>query len=84
MFRLMKGVISRTIFKALKILLPLYTFSKCCVVFGNLIYTSLETQIFHVPNCNTSITKKSVINMGIKSYNRLPLELRKSVALNDF
>jgi hypothetical protein len=38
----------------------------------------------HVPNCNTSTFKESIINMGIKMYNRFPLELRKSVGINVF
>jgi hypothetical protein len=39
---------------------------------------------FHVPNRNTLTFKKSVINVGIKLYNRQPLKLRKSVGFNDF
>jgi hypothetical protein len=37
---------------------------------------------FHVANCNISTFKKSVIDKGIKSYNRLPLEL--IIGFNDF
>jgi hypothetical protein len=33
-------------FKELKILLSLYTFLRCCVIFGNIIYTPLEIQIY--------------------------------------
>jgi hypothetical protein len=38
---------------------------------------------FHVPNCNILTFKKTVINMGIKLYNRVPLELRKLVGIKD-
>jgi hypothetical protein len=39
---------------------------------------------FHVPPCNTSFFKKSVINRGIKLYNRLPLAIKKSEGFKDF
>jgi hypothetical protein len=39
---------------------------------------------FHVTNCNTLTFEKSIINVGIKVYNRLLLELKKSVRINDF
>jgi hypothetical protein len=38
---------------------------------------------FLVPNRNTSTSKKSKINMGIKLYNKLSLELRKSERQRD-
>jgi hypothetical protein len=38
----------------------------------------------HVPNFNTSTFKKSVINMGIKLYNILSLELRKLEGFKEF
>jgi hypothetical protein len=38
-------------------------------------YNTKSKDDFHVPNCSTTTFKKSVINMGIKLYNRLPLEL---------
>jgi hypothetical protein len=37
-----------------------------------------------VPNYKTSTFKKNVINKGIKLYNRLPLELRKSEGFKEF
>jgi hypothetical protein len=31
----------------------------------------------HVQPCNTWVLKKSVINRGIKSYNRFPIRIKK-------
>jgi hypothetical protein len=47
---LMRGVNSRTsrrpIFKELRILLPLFTFLRCCAIFRNIMCTLLEMQIY--------------------------------------
>jgi hypothetical protein len=40
-------------------------------------YDTRRKDDLHVQKCNTSICRKGVINMGIKLYNNLPLELRK-------
>jgi hypothetical protein len=47
-------------------------------------YNTRRKDDFHVPNCKTSTFKKSVINTGIKAYNRLPSELRKSKGFKNF
>jgi hypothetical protein len=47
-------------------------------------YNTRRKDDYHVPNCNRSTFKKSFMHMGIKSYNRLPLELRESKGFNDF
>jgi hypothetical protein len=96
----MKGVNSRTsckpTFKELKILTlaSLCTFEVLCYFQKYNVYSARNSDLyeydtrrkddFHVQNCNTSAFKKSVINMGIKCYNRLPLELSKSNGCKGF
>jgi hypothetical protein len=98
--RLMKGVNSRTscrpIFKELKILTvtSLYIFDVLCYFRKYDLYATRNSDLYdyntrrkddyHVPYCNRSIFKKSVINMCIKSYNSLPLELRRAKEFKDF
>jgi hypothetical protein len=98
--RLMKGANSRTscrpIFNELRIVTvtSLYVFEVLCFCQKYKLYSTRNSDLYeyntrrrddlHVPNCNTSTFKKSVINMGIKLYNRLPLELRKSDGFKDF
>jgi hypothetical protein len=98
--RLMRGVNSRTscgpIFKDSKILTvtSLYIFDVLCYFWKYNLYATRNSDLhdyntrrkddYHVLNCNISTFKKSVINMGIKSYNVLPLELRKAKEFNDF
>jgi hypothetical protein len=96
----MKGVNSRTscrpIFKELKILTvtSLYIFDMLCYFHEYNLYATRNSDLYdyntrrkddyHVTYCNRSIFKKSVMNMGIKSYNSLPLELRKAIEFKDF
>jgi hypothetical protein len=47
-------------------------------------YDTRRKDDFHVPPCNTSLFKKSVLNRGIKLYNRLPLAINKSGGFKDF
>jgi hypothetical protein len=80
----------------LRILLPLHTFFMSCVIFGNIIYTPLEIQIYvnitqerkMIFTCqivtHQLLRKKSAINIDIKLYNRLSLERRQSGGFNDF
>ncbi|PNF29254.1 hypothetical protein B7P43_G10478, partial [Cryptotermes secundus] len=98
--RLIKGVNSRTtcrpIFKDLKILTvtSLYIFEVLCYFQKFNLYTTRNSDLyeyntrrkedFHVRSCSTSTSKKSVINMGIKAYNRLPLKIRKLNGFKDF
>jgi hypothetical protein len=66
----------------------LYIFEVLCYFQKYNLYTTRNSDLyeyytrrkddFHVPNYNTSTFKKGIINMGIKAYNRLPVELRKS------
>jgi hypothetical protein len=96
----MRGVNSRTscrpIFKELKILTvtSLYIFDVFCYFRKYNLYATRNSDLhdyntrrkddYHVPNCNISTFKKSVMNMGIKTYNSLPLELRKVKEFKDF
>jgi hypothetical protein len=98
--RLMRGVNSRItcrpIFKELKILTgtSLYMFEVLCYFQKFNFYKTRNSDLyeyntrrkedFHVLSCNTSTFKKSVTNMGIKVYNRLPLKIRKSNGFQDF
>jgi hypothetical protein len=47
-------------------------------------YNTRRKDDLRVQNYNTSTFKKNVINMGIKLYNRLPLELRKIEGFKEF
>jgi hypothetical protein len=47
-------------------------------------YYTRRKEDLHALSCNTLTFKKSVINMGIKAYNILPLEIRKSKGFKDF
>jgi hypothetical protein len=89
----MKGVTNRTscrpIFKELKILTvtSLYILEVLCYFKKHDIYTTKNSDLYeydtrrkddlHVQKCNTLMCRKGVINMGIKLYNNLQLELRK-------
>jgi hypothetical protein len=91
--RIMKGLNSRKsckpIFKELRIftVTSLYIFEVLCYCRkyniyltrnSNLYYDTRRKDDFHVPPCNTFFLKKSVLNRGIKLYNRLPLAIQKS------
>ena len=39
---------------------------------------------FHVLSCNTSLFKKSVINMGIGLYNKMPTKIGQLESFGDF
>ena len=39
---------------------------------------------FHVPGCNTSLFKRSVINMGIRMYNKMPARIKQLRSFRDF
>jgi hypothetical protein len=39
---------------------------------------------FRVPSCNTSLFKRSVINMGIKLYNKMPTTIKQLGSFRDF
>jgi hypothetical protein len=39
---------------------------------------------FHVPSCNTSLFKWSVINMGIRLYNKMPTKIKKLESFREF
>jgi hypothetical protein len=98
--RVMKSVNNRTtcrpIFKELKILTvsSLYIFEVVCYFQKYNLYTTRNSDLYehntrrkedlHALSCNTLTFKKIVINMGIKAYNRLPLEIRKSKEFKDF
>ncbi|PNF34312.1 hypothetical protein B7P43_G15814 [Cryptotermes secundus] len=100
MLRFMKGVNNRVscrpLFKELKILTitSLYIIEVLCYFKRYNIYTTRNTDLYeyntrrkddlHVQQCNTSVFKKSVINVGIKLYNILPLEVKKSKGCNEF
>jgi hypothetical protein len=90
MLRLMKGVNSRIscrhIFKEFKdSVASLYIFEVLCYFQKYNLYSTRNSDLYkyntrrkddlQVPNCNTSTLKKSVINMAIKLYRRLPMEL---------
>jgi hypothetical protein len=97
--RVMKSVNNRStcrpIFKELKILTvtALYIFEVLCYFQKYNLYTTRNSDPYehntrrkedlHVLSCNKLTFKKSVINMGIKAYNRLPLEIRKSKGFKD-
>jgi hypothetical protein len=77
----------RPIFKELRILTvtSLYIFEVCYFRKYNICstrnsnlydYDTRRKDDFHVPPCNTSFFKKSMINRGIKLYNRLPLAIK--------
>ena len=38
---------------------------------------------FHVLSCNTSLFKRSVINMGIRMYNKIPIKIQQLVSFRD-
>jgi len=39
---------------------------------------------FHVLSCNTLLFKRSVINMGIKLYNKMPTKIKQLGSFRDF
>jgi hypothetical protein len=39
---------------------------------------------FHVPGCSASLLKKSVINMGIRLYNKMPAKTKQLGSFRDF
>ena len=38
---------------------------------------------FHVPSCNTSLFKRSVINRGIRLYNKIPTRIKQLNSFSD-
>jgi hypothetical protein len=96
----MKGVINRTsyrpIFKELKVLnvMSLYILEVLCYFEKHNIYTTKSSDLYeydtrkkddlHVQKCNTLICRKGVMNMGIKLYNNLLLELIKVKGEREF
>ena len=47
-------------------------------------YNTRRKQDFHVPTCNTSLFNRSVINMGIRLYNKMPTRIKQLDSLRDF
>jgi len=39
---------------------------------------------FHVPSCNTSLFKRSVMNKGIRLYNKMPTGIKQLDSFRDF
>jgi hypothetical protein len=40
-------------------------------------YNTRRKQDLHIQQCNTALYQKSVINMGIKLYNKLPIQIKQ-------
>jgi hypothetical protein len=38
---------------------------------------------FHVPSCNTSLFKRSVMYMGIRLYNKMPIRIKQLDSFRD-
>ena len=82
--------------KELKILplTTLYIFEVLCYFKKNNIYVRRNLYMheyhtrrkcdFHVLGCNTSLFKRSVINMGIKLYNKMPTKIKQFESFRDF
>ena len=78
----------RRLFGELEILTvtSLYILEILCFIIKNRIYTTLNSDVhnyntkhkhnLYAQHCNTNRCKRSVINMGIKLYNNLPMELK--------
>jgi hypothetical protein len=79
----------RPVFKKLKILtvICLFIFESLCFFRKYNIYQVKNSNLheydtrnkddFHILQCNTSLYKKSIINMSVRLYNSMPLEIKK-------
>jgi len=47
-------------------------------------YNTRRKSDFHVPSCNTSLFKRSVTNMGIRLYNKMPTRIKQLDSFRDF
>jgi len=72
----------------------LYIFEALSYIKKNNIYLRRNSDIykcntrgkcdFHVPSCNTSLFKRSVMNMGIRLYNKMPTRIQQLDNFRDF
>ena len=84
----------RPIFKQLKVITvtTLHIFEVLCYIKNNYLWRNLDMYKYnrgrkcdiHVPSCNTSLFKTSVINMGIRMYYKIPTKTKQLESFRDF
>ena len=47
-------------------------------------HNTRRKQVLHIQQCNTALYQKSVINMGIKLYNKLPIQIKQLDTFKSF